>query len=81
MSTLLMYGNFLVFTAFWNSMLIYPSHFIEEETGSERLSNLTPVTELKVQKTRFGFRPFDDQGLSLEPGVIILYISEGCCEY
>lgn len=51
-----MYGNFSVFTAFWNSMLIYPSHFIEEETDSERLSNLTTVTELKVQKTRFGFR-------------------------
>lgn len=81
MSTLLMYGKFLVFTAFWICMLIYPSHFIEEETGSERLSNLTTVTELKVQKTRFRLRQFDDKGLSLEPGVIILYISEGCCEY
>lgn len=81
MSTLLMYGKFLVFTAFWICMLIYPSHFTEEETGSERLSNLTTVTELKVQKTRFRLRQFDDKGLSLEPGVIILYISEGCCEY
>ena len=40
-----------------------------------RLSELN-WTELKVQRTRFGFRQFDDQGLSLEPGVIILYISE-----
>ena len=44
MSTLLMYGKFLVFTALWNCMLIYPSHCIEEETSSERLSNLTTVT-------------------------------------
>ena len=39
-----MYGKFLVFTAFWNCMLIYPSHFIEEESSSERLSSLITVT-------------------------------------
>lgn len=59
-------------------LYIHP-HFIEEETGSESVSNLTKVTELKVQKLRCGLRQSDDKGLFLEPGVIILHISEGCC--